>query len=104
MATKEDKTAKVEDLKAEETNAEETKEEKTKVDYWDELVDFDVPLSESEKGPLMIMVNGHYWKMQRGKTVKVPRYVVQTFRDSQDQKLASLKKQEECKNQNLTGE
>lgn len=99
MATKEDKTAKVEDLKAEET-----KDEETKVDYWDELVDFDVPLSESEKGPLMIMVNGHYWKMQRGKTVKVPRYVVQTFRDSQDQKLASLKKQEECKNQNLTGE
>lgn len=104
MATKEDKTDKVEDLKDEETNAEETKAEKTKVDYWDELVDFDVPLSESEKGPLMIMVNGHYWKMQRGKTVKVPRYVVQTFRDSQDQKLASLKKQEECKNQNLTGE
>ena len=73
-------------------------------EWWNEKVEFDVPLSETEKGPLMIMVNGHYWKMQRGAKVQIPRYVLQTYRDSVAQKMASLKKQEECENQNLTGE
>lgn len=64
--------------------------------YWEEKIDWTVPmdLSNPHDRTLFISVNGHFFKMRRGDTVSVPRYVVEQYNQQQRQIVNMLKLQD----------
>lgn len=60
--------------------------------YWEERVDWIVPMDMSNPtdNTYLVQVNGRYFKMQRGATVNVPRYVIEQYNQQQAQLLSQL--------------
>lgn len=74
-------------------------------EYWEERVEWFVPLdvTNPHDRTLLIMVNGHYFKMMRGTRVKVPRYVIEEYNGQQAQMVSLIIQQEELEKMvNLT--
>lgn len=61
-------------------------------DYWNERVDWLVPMDMSNPSDTtyFVQVNGKFFKMKRGTTVKVPRYVIEQYRLQQTQLLSQV--------------
>ena len=78
-----------------------------KTDPMNEIVEYTFPINyqDPKDQTLYIIVNGHSFTIQRGVTVKVPRYVVECFKDKMKQELASFNLEEKyAKMVNLTEE
>lgn len=78
----------------------ETKKETPKrtVDYAHELVDMMLPLNtfNPKDDQLTVIINGEATIIQRGKQVKVPRYIYQTVMDAEEQKLRAFYRKQEA--------
>lgn len=60
--------------------------------YWEERVEWLVPMDMSNPSDTtyFVQVNGRFFKMKRGTTVKVPRYVIEQYRQQQVQLLSQV--------------
>lgn len=60
--------------------------------YWEERVDWLVPLDMSNPSDTtyFVQVNGNFFKMKRGEKVKVPRYVIEQYNQQQAQLLSQI--------------
>ena len=101
--------AKAEKVSIEKEEAkQEVKQEEVKqkpvVDYFEEKIDFYVPLgrTEEEQSDIIIAVNGKTVQVQRGKTVQLPRKYVLAYERSVAQDAAARHMQNMLSNVNLT--
>ena len=92
-----------EEVKQEEKQ-EEKQEVKPKVNYFEEKIDFYVPVgrTEEEQSDIIIAVNGKTVQVQRGKTVQLPRKYVLAYERSVAQDAAARHMQNMLSNVNLT--
>lgn len=60
--------------------------------YWEERVEWLVPLDMSNPSDTtyFVQVNGNFFKMKRGTKVKVPRYVIEQYNQQQAQLLSQI--------------
>ena len=83
---------KLEVTEAAEAEGTEEKTEGYNAAYWEERVDWLVPMDMSNPSDTtyFVQVNGRFFKMKRGTKVNVPRYVVEQYNQQQAQLLAKI--------------
>lgn len=83
---------KLEVTEAAETDGTEEKTEGYDAAYWEERVDWLVPIdmSDPDNTTFFVQVNGRFFKMKRGTKVNVPRYVVEQYNQQQAQLLSKI--------------
>lgn len=67
----------------------------TPVDAMEEEIEYIFPYTNEKDTTLYIGVNGRFFTIRRGESVKVPRYVVQTYLDSERQRTSLYRLQDE---------
>ena len=57
-----------------------------------DIVELEIPISEQEQDDWFCCVNGRTFQIQRGETVKVPRYVKEIYENEKNMKQLKIKR------------
>lgn len=71
---------------------EEVKEEIVEVPEAEKKVTIMIPLTEKEQGDVFVSINERTWLIKRGEPVDVPECVADVIRQSEEQKMKTLKR------------